>query len=38
MTKERGRREDELGKVVERGGEKGKEKGGRLKKGSGEYV
>lgn len=27
MTKERGRREDELGKVVERGGEEGKEKG-----------
>lgn len=27
MTKERGKREDELGKVVERGGEKGKEKG-----------
>lgn len=29
MTKERGRREDEVGKVVERGrkGEKGKEKG-----------
>lgn len=27
MTKERGRREDELGKMVERGGEKGKEKG-----------
>lgn len=27
MTIERGRREDEVGKVVERGGEKGKEKG-----------